>query len=112
ESVTRRVRAGVGAGVVMTVEARDPEEARAAIRGGADVVLLDNMTPSDLTSLMPSLRALAQELGSGVQFEASGGIDRNTLEQYAAVGIDRVSIGALTHSSPSLDLSLYMEPLP
>lgn len=111
ESVTAQVRRGVGPDVLMTVEARDADEAHAAVRGGADVVLLDNMTPAQLKELVPGLRALAQERGREVQFEASGGIDASSLADYAAAGIDRISVGALTHSAPSLDLSLYVEPM-
>jgi nicotinate-nucleotide pyrophosphorylase (carboxylating) len=109
ESVTRKVRSAVGAEVFMTVEARDPEEAAAAVRGGADVVLLDNMTPGELRVLTPTLRQLADSLGQAVQLEASGGIDEHTVVEFAACGIDRVSVGALTHSAPALDLSLYLE---
>ena len=111
ESVTRKVRAAVGAQVFMTVEARDPEEAAAAVRGGADVVLLDNMTPGELRVLTPALRQLADSLGRAVQLEASGGIDEHTVAEFAGCGIDRISVGALTHSAPALDLSLYLEPL-
>ena len=111
ESVTRKVRAAIGAEVLMTVEARDPEEAAAAVRGGADVVLLDNMTPGELRVLTPALRQLADSLGRAVQLEASGGIDEHTVAEFAGTGIDRISVGALTHSAPSLDLSLYLEPV-
>jgi len=111
ESVTRRVRAGVGPEIKMTVEARDDDEARGAVRGGADVVLLDNRTPAAIAALLPELRALAQTCGRAVEFEASGGIDAANLEDYAGCGIDRISIGAVTHSAPALDLSLYVEPV-
>ena len=94
----------------MTVEARDDDEARGAVRGGADVVLLDNRTPAAIAALLPELRALARTCGRAVEFEASGGIDADNLEAYAGSGIDRISIGALTHSAPALDLSLYVEP--
>jgi nicotinate-nucleotide pyrophosphorylase (carboxylating) len=110
ESVTRKVRAAIGAEVFMTVEARDPEEAAAAVRGGANVVLLDNMTPGELRVLTPALRELASSLGQVVELEASGGIDEHTVAEFAGCGIDRISVGALTHSAPSLDLSLYLEP--
>ncbi len=110
EALTAKVRAKVGPEVFMTVEARDAAEAEAAVRGGADVVLLDNMTPSAMQSLAPSLRELALSLGRTVQLEASGGIDESTLAEVAACGVDRISVGALTHSAPALDLSLYLEP--
>jgi nicotinate-nucleotide pyrophosphorylase (carboxylating) len=111
ESVGRRVREAIGPEVRLTVEARDDDEARGAVRGGADVVLLDNRTPEAIAALVPELRALARELGREVEFEASGGIHAGNLAAYAACGIDRISIGAVTHSAPSLDLSLELEPL-
>jgi nicotinate-nucleotide pyrophosphorylase (carboxylating) len=112
ESLTRRIRGKVGAEVVMTVEARNAEEAHGAVRGGADVVLLDNMSCEELLALVPQLRARAVELGRSVELEASGGIDEASLEAVSHCGLDRVSIGALTHSAPALDFSLYLEPLP
>lgn len=111
DSVGRRVREAIGPRVRLTVEARDDEEARGAIRGGADVVLLDNRTPEAIEALVPELRELARELGREVELEASGGIHAGNLAAYAACGIDRISIGATTHSAPSLDLSLELEPL-
>jgi nicotinate-nucleotide pyrophosphorylase (carboxylating) len=110
EAVTRRVRGAVGDGVFMTVEARDSAEAEAAVRGGADVVLLDNMSPDEMRELTPVLRKLAASLERVVEFEASGGIDASTLAEVASSGVDRISVGALTHSAPALDLSLYLEP--
>lgn len=117
--VLREVRAAVGVGTRITCEARDEHEARAAVEGGADVVLLDNMSPAEMRRLCPLLRALAQELAHakgqsparGVEFEASGGIDESNLRAVATCGVDRISIGALTHSAPALDLSLDLEPL-
>jgi nicotinate-nucleotide pyrophosphorylase (carboxylating) len=47
-----------------------------------------------------------------VQLEASGGIGESDVAAVAASGVDRISIGALTHSAPALDLSLYLEPVP
>jgi nicotinate-nucleotide pyrophosphorylase (carboxylating) len=110
QSLTRLVRESVGESIRMTVEARDAEEAFGALRGGANVLLLDNMTPTQLQQLTPRLRDLARELGSHAELEASGGIDASNLAEYSHCGLDRISVGALTHSAPSLDLSLYLEP--
>ena len=109
--VLRELRAAVGAGTRITCEARDEREARAAVEGGADVVLLDNLPASEMARLCPLLRAQAAQLGRAVELEASGGIDDSTLRAVAACGVDRISIGALTHSAPALDLSLDLEPL-
>jgi len=108
--VLQRVRAEVGT-MRITCEARDAEEARVATSGGADVVLLDNMSCAEMAALIPELRALAEERGSAVELEASGGIDETTVAAVSKTGVDRVSIGGLTHSAPALDLSLYLEPL-
>jgi nicotinate-nucleotide pyrophosphorylase (carboxylating) len=110
--VLREVRAAVGVGTRITCEARDEREARAAVEGGADVVLLDNMSPAEMRRLCPLLRAQALAMGGHVvEFEASGGIDESNLRAVATCGVDRISIGALTHSAPALDLSLDLEPL-
>ncbi|WP_419191007.1 carboxylating nicotinate-nucleotide diphosphorylase [Saltatorellus ferox] len=109
EEVLREIRADVGPDVKITSEARDEAEAMAGIRGGADVVLLDNMSPERMGEMVPRLRALAAELGQTVELEASGGITHATLPAVARSGVDRISMGALTHSAPALDLSLNLE---
>ncbi|MFT5051433.1 MAG: nicotinate-nucleotide pyrophosphorylase (carboxylating) [Chlamydiales bacterium] len=105
------LRTAVGDGVRITAEARDGREAQEAVRGGADVVLLDNMTPAQMAALAPELRSLGQARGRELELEASGGIGAGDLEAVAASGVDRISIGALTHSVSALDLSLYLEPV-
>lgn len=110
EEVLASVRASVGE-MRITCEARDGDEARIATRGGADVVLLDNMSCETMARLVPELRELARQAGRLVEFEASGGIDESTLGAVSRTGVDRISVGGLTHSAPALDLSLYLEPL-
>jgi nicotinate-nucleotide pyrophosphorylase (carboxylating) len=112
EAVLEDLRRAVGPGIRITSEARDEREALAAVDGGADVVLLDNMTPKELARLAPILRARAAERGRAVELEASGGVDERTIGDIARAGVDRISIGALTHSAPALDLSLELEPAP
>ena len=109
EEVLRDIRADIGPDVNITAEARDEEEAMAGVRGGANVVLLDNMSPAVMGEMVPRLRALAKELGQVVELEASGGITHETLPEVARSGVDRISMGALTHSAPALDLSLNLE---
>ncbi len=108
----RELRAALAPGVRLHCEATNADEARDAVRGGADVVLLDNFTAAELEPLCTALRQLAAELPREVELEASGGITEETLRAVAASGVDRISMGALTHSAPALDLSLYLEPLP
>jgi len=85
------------------VECRTPDEVDAALAAGAEWLLLDNMTPDELAQI-------AAHVGGRAALEASGGVTPETLRAYAASGVDFVSLGALTHSAPALDLSLLLEP--
>jgi nicotinate-nucleotide pyrophosphorylase (carboxylating) len=73
-------------------------------------VLLDNFSVARLHDCCPRLRQAASVRGRTVELEASGGITLETIADFAASGVDRISVGALTHSAPALDLSLYLEP--
>jgi nicotinate-nucleotide pyrophosphorylase (carboxylating) len=91
-------------------EARSAGEARAAVAGGAGVVLLDNFRPdAELRALIAGLREQAAALGQRLEIEVSGGVALDTIRDFAACGADRISVGALTHSVVALDLSLLME---
>jgi nicotinate-nucleotide pyrophosphorylase (carboxylating) len=107
-----KLRARHGAEFFVTAEARDEREALDAVAGDADVVLLDNFTPSALRDLCPKLRAAAAARRRPLQLEASGGITLENAAAFARSGVDRLSVGAMTHSAPALDLSLRLEPLP
>jgi nicotinate-nucleotide pyrophosphorylase (carboxylating) len=100
-----------GPALHVTAEARDAREALAAVAGDADVVLLDNFTPAALRTLLPELRAAARGRARPLELEASGGITLVNASDFAATGVDRISIGALTHSAPALDLALRLERL-
>jgi nicotinate-nucleotide pyrophosphorylase (carboxylating) len=80
------------------VEVESPADAPRAAQAGADVVLLDNMSPAET-------REAVEALPEAVLAEASGGITIEDVPDYAATGVDVVSMGALTHSAPSLDYS-------
>lgn len=108
------VRAAVAAshGVVIA-EARDVTEALAAVRGGARVVLLDNFHPgAELRAAVDAVRSLAAECSVSVEIEASGGISLTTVRSFAECGVDRISVGALTHSVAAVDLSLLVRGRP
>lgn len=110
EEVVRRCVAGQDAPVV--AEARTLEEAVAAVRGGASVVLLDNFRPGEsLRAAIAAVRSAAERVSRRVEVEASGGVDLSTVRAFAECGVDRISIGALTHSAPAVDLSLLVEGL-
>jgi nicotinate-nucleotide pyrophosphorylase (carboxylating) len=86
------------------VECETLEEVRAAVRAGADVILLDNMEVEQLRQAVALVRAETP----GILLEASGGIgpDPERLAAVAATGVDFISLGALTHSAPNLDVAL------
>jgi nicotinate-nucleotide pyrophosphorylase (carboxylating) len=90
----------------LAVEVRDPAEIDEALAAGAPRLLLDNMTPEQIAA------AVAQVGGRAV-LEASGGVTGETVVVFSTIkGLDYVSLGALTHSAPSLDLSLLLEVSP
>ena len=94
----------------VVVEARTVDEAMAAVRGGAGVVLLDNFEPgAPLRAAVAAVKQTADEVGRIVETEASGGVTVDTVAAFAACGVDRISVGALTHSAPAADLSLLVE---
>ena len=87
------------------VEAETAAEAEAAVRAGADGVLLDEFEPAVLTELVPRLRQLAAQHGAGVVLEASG-VQPDQLAAYGATGIDLISTSAPITRAPWLDLSM------
>jgi len=91
--------------VPLEVECCTGAEVDEALEAGARQILLDNMDPAQL-------RELAARVAGRAELEASGGIGLETLRAHAQTGVDWISIGALTHSAPALDLSLILEPLP
>jgi nicotinate-nucleotide pyrophosphorylase (carboxylating) len=98
-SITRAVEQAAGAGVPVQVEVEDLEGLREALAAGADAVLLDNMPPALMRE------AVAITAGRAT-LEASGGVTLDTIRPIAETGVDFISIGALTHSARSLDVSL------
>jgi nicotinate-nucleotide pyrophosphorylase (carboxylating) len=89
-------------GVSCEVECDSLEQVKEALTAGADIILLDNMEPSEV--------AAASALVSGrVPIEVSGRVTLDTVAGYAAAGADLISVGALTHSAPVLDIGLDLE---
>jgi len=91
--------------VPLEVECRTPAEVDEALAARAPRLLLDNMTAAEL-------RDVVAHVGGRAELEASGGVTLEAIGEIAASGVDFVSVGALTHSAPALDLSLLLEPLP
>jgi nicotinate-nucleotide pyrophosphorylase (carboxylating) len=91
------------------VECGTAAEVEQALASGADRLLLDNMTGAELGAAVAARDAAAKTDGTGATLEASGGVTLSNVAEIAAAGVDFVSVGALTHSAPALDLSMLLE---
>nr|MBI3614414.1 carboxylating nicotinate-nucleotide diphosphorylase [Nitrospirota bacterium] len=91
-------------GLRISVEVQTLDQTRDALRGEADVILLDNMTPALVRKAVALIHGRAL-------VEVSGGITLRNVRAMSAAGADRISIGALTHSAPAADLSMDILPL-
>lgn len=100
-----KARAKSAAGVRVEVEVSGIGELREALDGDPDIILLDNMGPREVGEAVEIIRARARP----VLAEVSGGITLENVAAYAACGVDMISVGALTHSAPGLNLSLEVE---
>lgn len=101
---TRLVREALGSEKMIEVEIERVEELEEAIEAGADVVMLDNMPVEDVEQ---AVRVAAGR----VRLEVSGGITLENVASYARAGVDFISVGALTHSAPALDIAMELEPV-
>ncbi|PZS15268.1 MAG: nicotinate-nucleotide diphosphorylase (carboxylating), partial [Solirubrobacterales bacterium] len=99
----RRVRAH-SPELALEVECRTLAEVDEALAAGALRILLDNMS-------VAQLRVAVTHVDGRAELEASGGVTLPTLREIASTGVQFVSVGALTHSAPALDLSLILEPI-
>jgi nicotinate-nucleotide pyrophosphorylase (carboxylating) len=97
-----RARDGAPHGLKIEVEVATLDELDEAVAAGADVVLLDNMTPELVAEAVT-------RAGGKVLLEASGGISLRNVRRYAETGVDLISVGALTHSAPNVDVALEVE---
>ncbi len=95
----RRARAQAGHMVKIEVEVDSLGQLREALEGRPDIIMLDNFT-------LPGLREAVALAGGRVVLEASGGVDLATVADIARTGVDLISVGALTHSAPVLDIGL------
>ncbi len=100
----RKARETVSFTKKVEVEVTSPDQAVEAARAGADIVLLDNMTPKEVGSSMNFL--IKKGLRDRVLVEASGGITRENLASYAKTGVDVISVGAITHSARAIDMNM------
>jgi len=102
QEATRRVRESNQSGLKVEVETTNLDEVEAALAGGVDRIMLDNM-PAD--AVRNAVR-LIDKHAPRPEVEVSGGITLSTVREFAEAGADYISVGALTHSAPALDLSL------
>jgi nicotinate-nucleotide pyrophosphorylase (carboxylating) len=86
------------------IEVQNIEQARQALDAGADIIMVDNMSLEDMSYVVQVCRGRAL-------IEASGGITLENVRAVAETGVDRISVGALTHSAKALDISLDLEPV-
>ncbi|CAG0984796.1 partial Nicotinate-nucleotide pyrophosphorylase [carboxylating], partial [Anaerolineae bacterium] len=93
--------------VFLTAEAESVEQAREALEAGANVILLDDFTLDEISEAV-KLRNSRKEFAR-IQLEISGGVNLSNIEKYAKSGVERISVGALTHSAPALDISMKVE---
>jgi nicotinate-nucleotide pyrophosphorylase (carboxylating) len=105
-AAVERARQSVGHLHKIEVEVSSERDLREAITSGADILLLDNLTPDETRPLV----ALARELSKSVLLEASGGIRLENVRAYAEAGVDLISVGALTHSARAMDISFKIQP--
>ena len=93
--------------VPVCIEARDRAEAEAALRQRADIIMLDNMPPASMKRAVESLKRMAHDQGYPMpQIEISGGVTLANIVKMRGLPVDRISIGALTHSAPAVDISM------
>ncbi len=102
--LTQKVRAQLPGNITLWLEVDTLEQFKNALPGAADIILLDNMPPDQMRQAV----RLRDELKAGGPplLEASGGVTLETISAIAGAGVDRISVGALTHSAPCLDLAM------
>jgi len=104
--IAKRVAQIDPASVIVEVEVDTLEQLSQVLPAGPDIVLLDNMTVEQLREAV----ACRDKMGAGVELEASGGVTLATVRRVAESGVERISVGALTHSATALDLGLDWMP--
>jgi nicotinate-nucleotide pyrophosphorylase (carboxylating) len=103
KDIVARAKQNAPTGVKVEVEASTIQEALDAAEAGADIIMLDNMSPDEM-------RQVVNSVPGQVRIEASGGITLDNVRTVAMTGVDFISVGALTHSTKALDISLELEP--
>lgn len=108
-TAVRRCRDQLGATVIIECEIERLDDLAPVISAGADIILCDNLGPQRLREAV-AIRDATPSPRPRVELEASGGITLETVRAFAKTGIERISVGALTHSAPCFDLSMRCQP--
>jgi nicotinate-nucleotide pyrophosphorylase (carboxylating) len=95
----RKVRARLGSDKKIEVEAENQQQVKDALAAGADIIMLDNMSPLQVKEMVALIDGAAL-------VEVSGGINLDSIADYLVPGVDMISVGALTHSAPAADISM------
>ena len=103
KDIVAKAKQNAPPGITVEVEVNTTQEAVEAADAGADMIMLDNMSPDEI-------RRVVNSIPHHVKTEASGGITLETISAVVKTGVDTISIGALTHSAKALDISLELEP--
>ncbi len=104
-AAVERARETVGHLHKIEVEVSTEKDLREAVRAGADILLLDNLSPEETARMV----GVARELAPLVTLESSGGITIENVRAYAEAGVDLISVGALTHSARAMDISFKIQ---
>ena len=99
EPASEAARSAAGHLVKIEIEIDQPDQIATALNGGADVIMLDNMDLATMTAAVETINGRAV-------CEASGGVTLDTVRAIAETGVDYISVGAITHSAPALDVGL------
>jgi nicotinate-nucleotide pyrophosphorylase (carboxylating) len=102
--IVNKAKSGAPEGIKVEVEVTNLKEVREAVAAAADIIMFDNMG-------LAKMRAAVKIVPAGIMTEASGNINLKTVRAAAETGVNFISVGALTHSSKALDISLEFQPI-
>ncbi len=105
KSAILAIRKKLGKDIFLEVETRNLEEVASALSAAPDCILLDNMSPAQMRQAV----LLGEKSDGDILFEASGGVNLDSIAEIAKTGVHRISVGALTHSAPSADISMLLK---
>ena len=105
--LVKKAREQIENGILIEVEVEDLSRLRDAVDAGVDIILFDNMTPAKIKEAVDMVKEFEKSASTGkaILTEASGNITIQNVEEYAKAGVDRISVGAITHSVRALDIS-------